>query len=313
VFAVAGNLNAHGCAVIASDLEHVTPDWIYRLTQPLIELDFDLVTPVYSHRKFEGLLNSSIVAPLTRALYGKQIHHPLGPDFGFSGRLVKKFLDDTQGAEAHKVRPLTSLSVEAVCDGFEICQAHLGSRLYPATDWMNQSSLLAQILDPVFLEVERNAPFWQKVRGSQPVASFGDEPQMQDEAAPPDVARMIDSFRLGWRNLQDVWGLVLPPGTLLELGKLARLAPAQFHMSDALWVRIIYDFALGHRLRMINPDHLLRAMTPLYLAWVASFAIEMDSAMPAAVDHRLEQLGQAYEAGKPYVLSRWRWPDRFNP
>ena len=58
---------------------------------------------------------------------------------------------------------------------------------------------------------------------------------------------------------------------------------------------------------------LLRAMTPLYLAWVASFAIEMDSAMPAAVDRRLEQLCQAYESGKPYVLSRWRWPDRFNP
>src|SRR5260370_32718826 len=68
VFAVAGNLNAHGCAVIASDLEHVTPDWIYRLTQPLIELDFDLVSPAYSHRKFEGLLTVRIVPPLTRSL-----------------------------------------------------------------------------------------------------------------------------------------------------------------------------------------------------------------------------------------------------
>jgi hypothetical protein len=313
VFTVAGNLGARGCAVIASDLARVTPEWIYRLTQPLIELDFDLVTPAYTRRKFEGLLNSSIVAPLTRALYGKQIQHPLGPDFGFSGRLVRKFLGDSTPEAPRKPRPLTSLTVDAVCDGFEVCQAHLGNRLYPPTDWLNQSSLLAQILDPLFVDIAQDAVFWQRIRGSQPVASFGDEPQILDEPAPPDVSRMIDSFQLGWRNLQDVWGIVLPPGTLLELNKLARLAPGQFRMSDPVWVRIIYDFALGHRLRMISPDHLLRAMTPLYLAWVASFAIETDGATPAAVDHRLEQLSRAYEAGKPYVLSRWRWPDRFNP
>ena len=33
----------------------------------------------------------------------------------------------------------------------------------------------------------------------------------------------------------------------------------------------------------------------------------------AAVEQRLEKLSVAYETGKPYLLSRWRWPDRFNP
>jgi len=27
----------------------------------------------------------------------------------------------------------------------------------------------------------------------------------------------------------------------------------------------------------------------------------------------LERLCTAFENGKPYLLSRWRWPDRFNP
>jgi hypothetical protein len=84
-------------------------------------------------------------------------------------------------------------------------------------------------------------------------------------------------------------------------------------MPDEFWVRIIYDFALGHRLRTISRDHLLRAMTPLYLAWVASYALELETAGAAAVAQRLEQLSVAYETAKPYFLSRWRWPDRFNP
>jgi hypothetical protein len=118
---------------------------------------------------------------------------------------------------------------------------------------------------------------------------------------------------LGDANLQDVWSQVLPPATLFEIRKLSRLPPDQFRMPDSLWVWIVYDFALGHRFRTINRDHLLRSFTPLYLGWIASYALEMENADSAAVEARLERLARAYETGKPYLVSRWRWPDRFNP
>ena len=34
---------------------------------------------------------------------------------------------------------------------------------------------------------------------------------------------------------------------------------------------------------------------------------------PAERESRTERLYRAYEANKPYLVSRWRWPDRFNP
>ena len=67
-----------------------------------------------------------------------------------------------------------------------------------------------------------------------------------------DVRPMIESFTLGSRNLQEVWRLVLPPVTLLELKRMSRLPPEQFRMPDALWVKIVYDFALAYRLRTIS-------------------------------------------------------------
>ena len=54
-------------------------------------------------------------------------------------------------------------------------------------------------------------------------------------------------------------------------------------------------------------------MTPLYLGWIASYGNELESAAPAEVESRLERLSAAFESRKPYLLSRWRWPDRFNP
>jgi hypothetical protein len=178
---------------------------------------------------------------------------------------------------------------------------------------MNLSSLLAEILGPVFLEVERQAATWQAIRGSKPVPQFGHPEAVSDAAGTVDVHRMIESFQLGAQNLQDVWGLVLPPTTLLELRKLSRLPQDHFRMPDELWARIVYDFALGHRLQTISRDHLLRSFTPLYLGWIASFAIEAEAAGPAEREARTERLFKAYEVNKPYLVSRWRWPDRFNP
>ena len=106
--------------------------------------------------------------------------------------------------------------------------------------------------------------------------------------------------------------MVLPASTLFELRKLSRLPLDQFRMPDDLWVKIVYDFAIAHRLRTISRDHLLRSMTPLYAGWAASYALEL-LLSASSPERRLERLSLAFEAGKPHLVSRWRWPDRFNP
>jgi hypothetical protein len=172
---------------------------------------------------------------------------------------------------------------------------------------------MAEIMGPVFLDMERNAAVWQRIRGSQSVPIFGDPEPRPEESGAVEAGRLIESFQLGAKNLHDVWSLVLPPTPLLEIQKLARLPAESFRMADELWVWIINDFALAHRSRTINRDHLLRSFTPLYLGWFASYVIEMQSAYPALVESRMERLARAFETGKPYLVSRWRWPDRFNP
>ena len=82
---------------------------------------------------------------------------------------------------------------------------------------------------------------------------------------------MLQAFRLAYTNLREIWSLVLPPNTLLGLKRLYSTPDsAAFRMPDNLWARIVYDFLLAYRLRTINRGHLLGALIPLYLAWVAS-------------------------------------------
>lgn len=311
VFAAAEKLQARACCVIASKLEATAPPWAWRIARPLFESQADLVLPHYARQKFEGLLNASILAPMTRALYGKRINNPMGPDFGLSQRLFQKMLAAKAGGI--RLHSLASLTPTALCQNLQVMEVHFGARVYPATDWSNMSSVLADVLTPVFLDMERNAPFWQRTRASVPVPVIGAPVVLDQESAAMDTRAMLESFQLGNRELQEIWSLVLPPSSLFELKKLSRLPAEQFRMPDELWVRIVYDFSLAHRLRTISRDHLIRSMTPLYLGWVASYVHDLTVAGVMSPERRLERLSSAYEAGKSYLVSRWRWPDRFNP
>jgi len=315
VFAVAEKLNARGCCVIASNRETVTPGCVWQLAQPLFDGEVDLVLPRYTRRKFNGLLTNSIIAPLMRALYGKRVNNPMGPDFAASQRLIQTMIVTKAGGNAAGSRrhPLASLTSAALCGNLHIKEVYSGARIYPPTDWTAMSSVLADVLSPVFLDVELNAPCWQRTRISSAIQAIGEPPAVGEDTAIVDAGRMVESFQLGNRELQEIWGLVLPPSTLFELRKLARLPGEQFRMPDELWVKIVYDFCLAHRLRTISRDHLLKSMTPLYLGWVASYAQDLKASGATNPEGRLERLSLAYEAGKSYLVSRWRWPDRFNP
>ncbi len=310
IFALGQHLDAKACCVVASSLDTVTSGWFYWLTQPIVELGYDLVTPCYVHEPFEGLLNASIISPLYCALYGHNLQNPIGPDVCLSKEVVRRVMGTSNPAQTEF--PLMSMVPAAAGAGLKVCQAYVGRRVYPPTDWSAVSSLLPPILGPMFAEIERNAAIWQRVRGVRPVIAFGEVEAATVETHPVDSSRMIESFHLGIRDLREIWSLVLPPSTLLDLTKLARLGPQEFRMPDPLWARIIYDFAASYRLRTLNRDHLLRALTPLYLGWVASYALELE-AEGRSGSSPLARLAPAFEALKPYFVSRWRWPDRFNP
>jgi hypothetical protein len=83
------------------------------------------------------------------------------------------------------------------------------------------------------------------------------------------VAGMVAAFQLATANLQEIWSLVLPPNSLLMLKRCSVLDAAEFRLPDNLWARIVFDFLIAYRLRTINRGHLLGALIPLYLAWVA--------------------------------------------
>jgi glucosylglycerate synthase len=312
LFGIARGLDVRACAVVASDLAALGADQLSRLLSPVLGGTCDLAMPLYPMGKFEGLLNLSILAPLTRALYGRRVRFPLAPDFGISAHMLPE-LEQPRQRITSQGNTLFWPATEAALRDRRICEVYLNVHHPAAADGVDLTTVLSQTVAPLFAEMEVNAAAWQRVRGSHPVEQTGPELKPPADAATVDARPMLETFQLGFRNLQEVWSLVLPPVTLLELKRLSRLPAEQFRMPDELWVRIVYDFALAFRLRTLSRSHLPGALAPLYLGWAASYVLEVGNARVHEVEQRVERLARAYEEGKPYLLSRWRWPDRFNP
>jgi hypothetical protein len=312
IFSTAEQLGAQACCVIEPGMKTVPPEWINSLIQPVLESGFDYVTPQYLRHKYEGTLISGILYPVVRALFGKQIRQPVGRDFGFSGAFIRHCLSKSRwNDEIRRQAVDLCTTLEAVQGGFKVCQALLGIRPHATTPEL--STVLTDIVGSLFSQMELTAEQWQRVHGSEPVPTFGLRFDAESEDPVIDVQPMIEKFRHGLVNLHEIWALILPPATLLELKKMSRQSDEELHFPDEVWVRIIYDFSVGHHLRILGREQLIGALTPLYLGWVASFVLCIRAARPREVSLRIEGLCKTYEAEKRYLISRWRWPDRFTP
>ena len=317
------------CLLLGPEAQSLAPDALRVLAGATGNAD--LVTPLYSLGPRDGLVNSAILYPVTRALFGTRPRFPLAIDLAFSARMAERLAASAQKfTAANQNSALVWPVAEAAAAGFSIAEVPAGTRTLPPPDFIDLNSLLAQVAGSFFADLDAKASFWQRARlaySSRNPASSNSassnaagrteaaQPEAPETSENPDVKPMLDAFRLAYFNLHEIWSLVLPPNSLLGLKKLSLMPPASFRMNDSLWARIVYDFILAYRLRTINRGHLLGALTPLYLAWVAShlLLIDADGPQAPAAEQHIEALATAFEADKPYLVSRWRWPDRFNP
>jgi glucosylglycerate synthase len=300
--------HATACVLLGAESQSLHPEAIRTLAKSALQNDLTMAH--YDLGPREGLVNSAILYPVTRALFSTRPRFPLAIDLGLSLRMAERLATVAQRftATGQNDAFLWPLS-EAASASYSIAEVDIGSRTIPQPLAPDLNTLLAQITGSLFAEVDAKASFWQRARGVQPPQSITQTAPMAEQ--PPDIASMLEAFRFAYTNLHEIWSLVLPPNSLLGLKKLSLMHPENFRMPDNLWARIVYDFILAYRLRTINRGHLLGALTPLYLAWAASHLTLISSG--TAPEKHIQDVAVAFETDKPYLVSRWRWPDRFNP
>jgi len=146
---------------------------------------------------------------------------------------------------------------------------------------------------------------WQKQAESQPVPTIGPDHELSSEPLRVNRKRLHEMFVRGVAELQPVLESILSQPTLAELQRAAALPEEDFRYSDDLWVRTTYEFASAYHKAVINRDHIVQALAPLYRGKAFTFLLENHDASPEEVESNVETLCMTFERQKPSLLEMW--------
>jgi hypothetical protein len=93
--------------------------------------------------------------------------------------------------------------------------------------------------------------------------------------------------------------------TLGKLQQIATLDESIFHFAPELWVKTVYEFAASYYKAVINRDHILQALVPIYRGRMFTFLSDNRNASSADVGNDIESLCLEFERSKPYLLELW--------
>jgi glucosylglycerate synthase len=308
IMAAADLLRARACAVVSPDLESITPEWIEALVRPIYKEQFDLVTPIYHRHKYDGLLVKNIIAPTIRSVYGLKVREPVGGEFGFSGRLACHYMEqDVWHEEFVRARTEIWMTTRAIADGFRLCQSFLGPKIHAAEpSARNIVATIQDALGALFRCMENQESYWiPRTEPPQPVPAFGFEHSSGLEPRRINRKKMLAMFQNGVSQLTPVLESILSAETLSEIQGVSQQDEKNFRFPDELWVKTIYEFAASYHHSVMNREHLLQALTPIYRGRIYSVVLESQRADAEQIEQRMEVLGQEYERLRPQLVEKW--------
>jgi hypothetical protein len=306
ILAAADLLQARACAVVSPESATLEPQWMERLLRPVLSDGRDLVLPVYRRHKFDGLLIQNLAYPMTRAIYRCPVREPYPPEFGFSGALGSHFLaQDIWEHEPGRKGTELWLTLLALAERFKVVQSFLGDKARLENPRLDLVSAMRETAGIFFLAMDTFASAWTSGREPLEASCQGCEAGRDLEPLRLNRKRLYEAFLLGAHELEPVFLSILSAETHGGIRQLASTTEDNFVYSAELWTRTVYEFAAAYHKAVIDRDHIVQALVPLFRGRAFTFLTENHDSSAEELENNIEALCQTFENEKPYLLKLW--------
>lgn len=305
VFEISEILEPRVVVMVDADLKSISPEWVQLLAEPVLNDDYDFVTPCYIRDKHDATITKLIAYPLTRAIFGKRVHQPIGGEFGFSGDAAKHFArQNVWDTDVSKFGIDIWLTITAIEQGFKICQSRLGRKLHTERDPLTLGKMFREVTGTIFALMDVYRQEWFKSKKSQEIDYFGQARETETEPVHVSINELIDNMCIGFEHFNLLWNQVLSEETSLALREVCPVSIENFNFPADLWAKVVYDFAVSYRNWRRDRQKLVSMMTPLYYGRVASFCLEVENLDNESAEGVAEKQAQIFEDLKPYLVKR---------
>lgn len=288
--------------VVDADLKSISPEWIRLLAEPVLEYNYDFVTPFYIRHKYDATITRLIAYPITRAIFGKRVHQPIGGEFGFSGEVAKFYAQqDVWDTNVAKFGIDIWMTITAIKQGFKICQSRLGTKIHQGRDPADLGKMFREVTGTLFSLMEMHQDDWLNLEKSEKVDYFGERQEEKVESVCVSAKELVDDMRVGCEHFGALWNQILARETYASLQDVCPIGAKKFGFPAEIWARIVYDFAVSYRNWRKDKQKLVSVMTPLYYGRVAAFCEEVGNLDIEEAEKVVEEQAQAFEDLKPYL------------
>ena len=308
ILASADLVRAKACAIISPATPNLTCSWVANLLRPVYREHYDFVAPLYSRSKYQGLLARNLLYPMSRAIFAQGIRELYSDEWAFSGRLAGYTLEqDVWQEEAVRARPEAWMGITAMCSGYKCAQYFLGQKIAaPATTGPDIVEAVRETVGNLFWCMEVNQEHWMDLSGPQPIPTFGPDHELLPDEPPANAEKILELFRSGVTKLHPILASILSSDTHGQIKAMAALDHDKFRFANELWVRTLYEFAAAYHHAVLNRNHLVQTLVPLYRGKLYSFLREHANSSAEQMEAASELLCQEFERQKPYLIERWK-------
>jgi glycosyltransferase involved in cell wall biosynthesis len=301
LFKISNRLKAKAIIVVDADLYSITPEWIKKLAQPILENKFDYLTPVYARNEYDGTITNHICYPLILGLLGYDIRQPIGGDFALSAKLGQYYLKQNWIETTRQYGIDIFMTLHAIMGNFKLGQVSLGAKVHKPS-MPKLGPMFTQVVETLFTTILNKKELWNSTQKVHRLELFGknnvicpqklsvDYKSIKNEARNEFFAKRETLSQ--YLHLQNFEKLCL----MFDTGKL--------NIGMDLWAKCLYDLLFSYHKSGYDSD-IVEALRPIYFGRVSSFirqTLDMDH---LESEHQIIRQSKYFYKKRSYFIQKY--------
>ncbi len=154
-------LDAKAAMIADADLKSITPEWPKAMIEPVLDEKFDFILPLYDRHPYDATITNHICYPLVYGLLKANARQPIGGDFAFSPKMIKRWLDEKWDNNIKNFGVDIFMTLNALFGDFKTGQVFLGEKIHRSSG-PKLDSMFDQVVLTAFEIIFKNEERWRK-------------------------------------------------------------------------------------------------------------------------------------------------------
>jgi hypothetical protein len=301
LFNEAKRLDAFLVIVIDADITSITPEWVRNLATPVIEDDFDFVSPLYTRNEYDGTITNNICYPLLHGLLGKDMRQPIGGDFAFSNHLVNHYLEKKWQSTTLQFGIDIFMTLNALLGDFKVCQVGLGTKIHkPSAPKLGE--MFIQVVGTLFDSLIEARENWINENQLSIIPHYGEKTSIEPQQLSIDYKSIKRTAIEEYHKSKQVLQTYLSKDIYDTIANM--YDNARIRIGPVLWSRIVYDLLFSYE-KNGNERIIIEALKPLYFGRVVSFIRQTLDLDYTASERKIIEQAKCFYKLKRYLIEKY--------